>query len=400
MHDDTRYQNKSSRQHEDNSEDGKETKFLLMAKILLLWLLAVFLLLIHACNVLGEGFTLFLFDLKTHFADNPEMILYCKNKLILLTAGCAFLLIAAFFTEDFLWKIKILKWSVTLSPQSKRFRRGCNLGLAAVSLGCVVVGVLFLKPQIQSYPPEERWRGDTLIAHACGGINGCSYSNSVEAFEQSYANGIRSIEVDFQFTSDDKLVCCHSWDGQLCNGYEADHIYSEEEFLNIRIYDQFTTMSLEDLFGLMKKYTDVWIVTDTKYPKTEDIQKEFEILLKTAKATNSMDVLDRFVVQLYNYEMYDVVEQIYPFPSYLLTLYMIGGTDPESFTDHCRFLFDRKIGAVTMWNDWVTPEVMEIANRYGISVYAHTLNCVEDIEELKAMGVRGFYTDDVTPEML
>ena len=372
-------------------------KISLAAKVLILWLLGVFFFLIHACYM-REGCSVLFLDIKTHFVDNPELIMYYKNKLILLTAVCAVLLTAVFVTEDFRWRVKILKWRLTISPQSDRFRRVSNWGLILLSLALVIVGFLVAKPEIARVF-SEGWRGDALIAHACGGIDGQPYTNSVEAFEQSYAKGMRTIEVDFRLTSDDKLVCCHTWNEQLCGDYEAGHIYSEEEFLNIRIYDRYTPMSLETLLELMKKYEDVWIVTDTKFWEEQDVQKEFGILLETAESTDSMEVLNRFVIQLYTHEMYDVVEEIHSFPSYILTLYMIGGVDREHFTEHCRFLADRGIGSITMWYYWVSPEVMEIADRYGISVYVHTVNNMEDVEELRDMGVKGFYTDDIYPEI-
>lgn len=53
-----------------------------------------------------------------------------------------------------------------------------------------------------------------------------------------------------------------------------------------------------------------------------------------------------------------------------------------------------------MWYYWATPEVMEIAKDYGIEVYVHTVNDTEDVEKLKSMGVKGFYTDFLTPEII
>lgn len=211
---------------------------------------------------------------------------------------------------------------------------------------------------------------------------------------------MRTIEIDFSLTSDDKLVCWHDWARPVSSAYKGGRKLSSEEFMNAKIHDQYTPLSLESLLDLLKQYTDVYIVTDTKETEWEGVQKQFRILLETAEATDSMDVLDRFVVQLYTYEMYDAVEEIYPFHNYLLTLYMIGGASPEGFVSHCRFCRDRGIDTITMWDSWVTPELIEIAERYDIDIYVHTVNNVDDIEKLQGMGVKGFYTDYVAPEML
>lgn len=244
------------------------------------------------------------------------------------------------------------------------------------------------------------WQKETLIAHACGGIDETNYTNSKEAFENSYANGLRSIEVDFILTADDKLVCCHDWDDELSDEYGEGYVYTEEEFLALRLHGKYTPMSLEMLFELMQQYEDVWVITDTKEAEADLVRKEFEILVQTAKDMECEEVLDRLVVQLYNYEMYDVVEEIYSFPEYILTLYQLGKPDEAAFIEHARFCKSRGIRIITIKHKWVKPEFAEIADRYGIDIYAHTVNDVDKLEELQAIGVKGFYTDYVVPELL
>ncbi|MCM1089415.1 MAG: hypothetical protein NC092_14185 [Butyrivibrio sp.] len=294
--------------------------------------------------------------------------------------------------------IGLMRESVAGIAWRSKFFKLCSLGLGLLILALVTVGFAVERPETDS--GSGGWRGDALIAHAGGGIDGQEYTNSKEAFEQSYAKGMRSIELDFRLTSDEKLVCCHTWKEQLCSDYEAGHIYSEEEFLNIHIYDRYTPMSLETVLELMKKYDDVWIVTDTKSLEDGQVQKEFEILLETAEAADSMEVLNRFVVQLYTHEMYDMVEEVYSFPTYILTLYRIGGIKGETFEEHCSFLREKGIEYITMRYDWVSQEAVAVAGEYGVSVYAHTVNDIEEMEELREMGVKGIYTDEIYPERL
>lgn len=53
-----------------------------------------------------------------------------------------------------------------------------------------------------------------MIAHAGGGINGLSYSNSIEALDLNYDKGFRIFELDFSWTSEGQSVfallgdCC------------------------------------------------------------------------------------------------------------------------------------------------------------------------------------------------
>ena len=50
-----------------------------------------------------------------------------------------------------------------------------------------------------------------LIAHAAGGIDRFPYTNSKEAYLNSYKNGFRLFEIDISITSDEKLVARHDW---------------------------------------------------------------------------------------------------------------------------------------------------------------------------------------------
>jgi len=50
-----------------------------------------------------------------------------------------------------------------------------------------------------------------LISHAGGGLEEGNYSNSLEALDRAYADGLRYFEVDFSWTCDGKLVLIHDW---------------------------------------------------------------------------------------------------------------------------------------------------------------------------------------------
>lgn len=314
-------------EHEKELRTGKVRKQTgkgwIIAKLVVTLALAMGLVIMTVCIEKGESFSLLLVDLRTKFVDNALFPYIFKNKLIVLTAVFLLLMVVALFTQDFWWKFKLGKWELVVSPRAACVRWGWKLCLIIMTVAFVVQGVRFTRPTVRAAWKE--WDGDTLIAHAGGGIEERSSTNSKEAFISSYESGMRTIEIDFALTSDDKLVCCHDWGRNMCSAYEAGYVYSEAEFLNIQIYDRFTPMSLETLMELMLIYDDVWIVTDTKDRNIELVQKEFQILVDTAKMVGAPELLDRFVVQIYDYEMYDAVEEIYSFPSYVLTLYRLGG---------------------------------------------------------------------------
>lgn len=371
----------------------------LLIKYVLIWFMLMGVFVINASRTAGQGLRLLIIDVRTGFADNPFLLHQFKNKLLFLSVLFVILIAVTLFTEDFKLRLKIGKWKAELGPESGILRWGSNLCLVAVTFCFIGMVVILAGPQLQQ-TDRGGWRGDLLVAHACGGIEGMDYTNSADAFERSYQEGIRVMEVDFQLTSDDRLVCVHEWDAQMDSNHEEGYVYSREEFMNIQVFDRFTPMSLETLFELMRTYEDVWIITDTKDTDWAMIKKDFQVLVETAEEMDSLDLLDRFVVQLYNYDMYDAVEEVYPFPSYILTLYMMGEPDDTRFTEYCRFCKSRDIDFITMWDYWVTPQLISIAQVYGMDIYVHTVNDLDDMERLRDMGVRGVYTDYLTPQMV
>ena len=374
-------------------------KILSAGKVLLLWLMCTGFLVMWACRQGNESSTMLMLDIRNGFVDNPVFPLLLKNKVIFISAVFAVLLAVVLVTEELQWKVRIVRWKGTISSHSRGLRIAVNMGTWVMSLVFVFMATVFLAPEIERIL-HEGWQRDALIAHACGGIDETAYTNSKEAFESSYANGIRSIEVDFVLTADDKLVCCHEWEDSLSSEYGPGYVYTEEEFLSLKLHGKYTPMSLEMLLLLMQEYEDVWVITDTKETKAELVQKEFRIMVETAEEMGATEVLDRFVVQLYSHEMYDIVEEIYSFPEYILTLYQLDMPDENAFIEHSRFCKDRGIDTITMWDSWARPELVEIANRYGIDIYVHTVNDMDKLEELEAIGVKGFYTDYVLPELL
>lgn len=376
---------------------GKKVWF--AVKWIVLWCMTAAFIVIYMSDSLGIHFSLLLTDFRNRFVDDVQLLKSFENKVIAVSILFLVCLIIGLCTEDFEWKLKLFRRHFCISKKSKAVSivfHGFLLVMAAVF--CVKLEN-YVRPDIRS-AFAENWQGDMLIAHAGGGIDEDNYTNSREAFEYSYAAGARTIELDFLMTTDERLVCWHDWEREINPEIGTDVVLSSEEFLGTKIMGKYTPLSLEDVFELMKKYDDVYVVTDTKDDTWAEIIKEFRIIVDTAEKTDSMEVLDRLVVQLYNHDMYDAVESVYHFPNYILTLYLVGGSDGESFIEHCRFCKNRGIKGITMWESWANPENLAIAERYGLDVYVHTVNNVDKIEEDRAFGVKGFYTDFVLPEML
>ena len=54
-----------------------------------------------------------------------------------------------------------------------------------------------------------------------------------------------------------------------------------------------------------------------------------------------------------------------------------------------------------MWSELATNiDIITYAKMYDIDIYVHTVNDVEEARNRLYCGVKGIYTDDITPEIL
>ncbi len=287
-----------------------------------------------------------------------------------------------------------------------RFKRaiavfcGCSLLVCMAFAGWRLDAVNYLSREMRLL--HAQWYDDGgLVIHALGEIDGETYTNSKEALENSYQCGNRYMECDFLLTSDERLAACHDWKewNQKNNDKfrekerEAAYIPDFEEFMQTKITGEYTPLSAEDLIEFMRQNEDLYVITDSKSAEPEYIQKEFTNLKKIAIDSGCEEVLDRFVIQIYHAYMYEVIEEIYPFPNYIFTLYQEGYRgEPDKMEEYAEFCMQYDIDVITMSASYYSDELSEICERYGLHLYVHTVNDEDEISTYLAKGV-GVYTD-------
>lgn len=252
---------------------------------------------------------------------------------------------------------------------------------------------------------DYSWLEDNhTIAHAFGGIEEYTYTNSLEAFEANYAAGHRLFEVDFMLTTDDITVAGHDWAHfYSITGRETDENgeaapLSLEEYLSSSIYGKFTPLTWCDIVELMAEHPDMYIVTDTKDTVDPMITTTFTQIVKEAQAVNP-DILDRIIPQIYNNEMYDIIMDIYPWKSLIYTCYNQG--DEFSYDNVYAFASSRGIKVIATFpargdNDFVT-KIQEM----GGCVFLHTFNDLEQVETyISSHNIHGVYKDFLTPDVI
>lgn len=341
----------------------------------------------------GESWKLFFYNLKEGFV-------YCKEYAVKFWLVIGFFLFLCTFFLLFIKDKFSFEWRIRVG--NKRFAIGwkyqfifpCLLVLFLLFTGGACRGVY--EGQIR----YNLWQGSSIVGHSFGRIDRYTYTGSKEAFEKNYEKGYRTFEVDLAMTSDGKMVLRHDWDQPIQEGISSENIPTQEEFLAVPIYQTYTPLSFYDLCLIMQKYPDIWIVTDSKYTGEEDVKKQFNSIVSTAKECNAEEVLDRLIIQIYNESMYEVLKEVHPFKSYIFTLYKRWDGNQEEFAKICRWCVEHDVDVITMWDHLWNEEIRTIAERYKRDVYVHTVNDAPAAVEFLKSGVRGIYTDGIRPEEL
>lgn len=262
------------------------------------------------------------------------------------------------------------------------------------AVGCVVIykGVNYV---LWANQWHEKYK---LISHALGGIDGKVYTNSLEAFETAYKDGHRVFEVDFSTTSDGHIILKHDWEN--AHGlpeFENGYIPTLEEFMDAKIWNQYTAMSLESLFTVMAEYKDIYIVTDSKAGKYMEVVNDFEYMeeiLQNFSDKEQKHIREHLVIQIYNNDMYTAVESVGHYDNYIYTLYQKGINTLDDTVEFCK---KNDITVVTMPYNWWTEEINGNLHENGLKVYLHTINDENEVRSYIKNGVDGIYTDFVLP---
>jgi glycerophosphoryl diester phosphodiesterase len=224
-----------------------------------------------------------------------------------------------------------------------------------------------------------------LIAHAGGIGNHRVYTNSLEALQHSVAAGHTLVELDFSWTTDDRLVLVHDWDREFARvfGRPAERL-SRDEFLAADSPWGITQMALEDLGPFLRANPDVRIVTDIK---------ERNLIGLGRIAGEYPDLRGRFLPQIYHPDELADVREL-GFAHVILTLYRVDLSDQEVI----EVVSPGLIWAVTMpVRRALSGDLPSRLASVGVPVYAHTVNDRQTVERLTSLGVHGVYTDWLAP---
>lgn len=238
----------------------------------------------------------------------------------------------------------------------------------------------------------RRFRYDWLqypyIAHAMGGIDGNTYTNSREAFIRNYRAGHRVFEADLRLTRDGGLVAAHDLPVN-----EDGKPMLEKEFRKYKVQDRYTSLTFKDIAKLMKKYPDMYLVTDTKEKDAALVVQQFAYIVDVANEIDP-EILTRIIPQIYNMEMLDTVMGVYNWNSMIYTLYALDDFSEKEVAD---FAYQQGIGVVATYADRAQELFMHELYDRDIKVCIYTYNTPSEEAEWRQKGAAGLYTDFLVP---
>ncbi|MEY8481361.1 glycerophosphodiester phosphodiesterase family protein [Lachnospiraceae bacterium 48-21] len=255
-----------------------------------------------------------------------------------------------------------------------------------------------------NYEAHEWTEFPALIAHAGGTIRekeyNSYYTNSLEALVTNYNLGHRVFEFDFYLTSDQKLAAVHDW---VQFGYQDGTALSSEEWKNFKTYGspvtegRYTTMLVEDILDEMMVNKDIFIVTDTKAFEItdEETRLQFQLIYDEAMKRDP-ELLNRFIPQIYNEEMYEMLASIYHFPSIIYTIYATTAS-AEQIMNFSVQHDNIKVITAPVSDLRFGEEEIDTLHSSGLLLYNHTIHTYAELSAGRAKGVDGFYTGLLLP---
>lgn len=241
------------------------------------------------------------------------------------------------------------------------------------------------------------WTKSGYIAHALGGIDGKTYTNSPQALEHNYKKGFRVFEVDLDLSSDGEVIAWHSFDKKSLKDMGIPEKYATNkptasEFKKIKSYGKYDTMLFRDVISYMRKYQDIYMVIDLKQAEDDKVRKIYNEIVNQASGDYSL--LNRIIPQIYRASIYNEVMKIYNFKSAAFTCYKMDKIDENEITNYCAM---NGIKVLTVDYRFFTPSLVEKCNARGIKLYMNTYNDINEVNKYKKKGVYGFFTDFLTP---
>lgn len=229
-----------------------------------------------------------------------------------------------------------------------------------------------------------------LIAHAGGGIDKKSYSNSKESMETAYQNGYRIFEVDIYMTKDKQFVLTHD---------ATVGAVTYEEFMTSKILGLYTPMDLADLVEFLKTHPYAYIIPDIKqYNDKELLLNVYTELFEYCGGNKN--VSNRIIGTFKRTDMLDYVSETIKFD--ITILYYRNTAKQEKIIDDYKklanYLKVNKIDCVVFSYLQYNVALQEALKNTASNIILYTLDNQMLIEQYYHRGADAIMTNFIIPK--
>lgn len=234
-----------------------------------------------------------------------------------------------------------------------------------------------------------------FIGHAGGGYQKSTYTNSIDALEQNYREGLRFFEIDFMRTKDGKIVCIHDWR----NGYLTYEEFKQKQYDQANFLMKFNNCDLDTLGAFLAAKPDASLVLDTKIDEEKERPEnavQFFGEIRRHLTEKFGIALDRLVPQAYSLDQTKQLKAA-GYPNVIFTVYKVKG--PKEFGEACKL----DGVAITAPVNWIIDGRVKVSKRSApdhCPIFVHPAEKLDQLAEAMKIApqVRGIYTSFLRPE--
>lgn len=234
-----------------------------------------------------------------------------------------------------------------------------------------------------------------FIGHAAGGYQKSTYTNSIDALEQNYSEGLRFFEIDFMKTKDRKIVCIHDWR----NGYLNYDEFKRKQYDQANFLMKFNNCDLDTLGEFLAARPDASLILDTKIDEEKEGRED---------AVSFFKEITRHLTEKYQIAIGRIVPQAYSldetkeykasgYPNVIFTLYKVKA--PKEFAQACKL----DGVAITVHVSLIIKGSVKVSAANAPNhcpIFVHPVEKLDQLAEAMKIApqVRGIYTSFLRPE--
>ena len=196
-----------------------------------------------------------------------------------------------------------------------------------------------LQPQtlVDAYNPYG------YIAHAAGGYDGRTYTNSLDAFEFNYARGFRVFELDFVVLGDGTVLAAHNGLERYYGLTKPFDQASWAEIAGNKFDGRYTIMRSNEVVQLLRDHPDAYVILDTKY-QHDHIFRRF-----VSQTGGAHALMDRVLPHIKDQAELDLYRNTWPLRNYMIALYRTQASNRYDDPEAVQFIRNNRSPGVMMW---------------------------------------------------